>query len=114
MGIWTYSGATVLPFGISHALLSTLMAALISLSFLYVLLLARRSSLPGMLLALLPALLLLSLLVRGLLGAPLWVSQRLSEPAWIVIIGTLSTLGLIIWAVHIVARGLSRIEWEFA
>jgi uncharacterized RDD family membrane protein YckC len=114
MGLWSYSGAVELPIGISHALLSTLMAALISLAFLYVLLLARRSSLPGLLLALLPAPLLLNLLVRGLLGAPLWISQRLDEPSWIITIGTLSTLGLLVWAIHIVARGLSRIEWELA
>jgi hypothetical protein len=114
MGLWSYSGAVELPLGISHALLSTLMAALISLAFLYVLLLARRSSLPGLLLALLPAPLLLNLLVRGLLGAPLWISQRLDEPSWIITIGTLSTLGLLVWAIHIVARGLSRIEWELA
>lgn len=114
MGLWSYSGAAALPLGISHALLSTLMSALISLAFLYVLLLARRSSLPGLLLALLPAPLLLNLLVRGLLGAPLWISQRLDDPSWIVTIGTVSTLGLLIWAIHIVARGLSRIEWELA
>jgi hypothetical protein len=114
LGLWSYTSAPSLPFGISHALLSTLMAALISLAFLYVMLLARRSSLPGLLLALLPTLLLLNLLVRGLLGAPLWIAQRIDNPSWIIIIGTLSTLGLLIWAIHIVARGLSRIEWEFA
>lgn len=111
-GLWSYSGAPAMPLGISHALLSTVMASLISLSFLYVLLLTRRSSLPGLLLALLPALLLLSLLVRGLLGAPLWVAQLIDEPAWIATIGMLSTLGLLLWAIHIVARGLSRIEWD--
>jgi hypothetical protein len=114
LGLWTYSGAPALPLGISHALLSTVMAALISLAFLYVLLLTRRSSLPGLLLALLPALLLLTLLVRGLLGAPLWVAQLIDEPTWIVTIGMLSTLGLLLWAIHIVARGLSRIEWDLA
>jgi hypothetical protein len=67
-----------------------------------------------LLLALLPALLLLTLLVRGLLGAPLWVAQLIDEPTWIVTIGMLSTLGLLLWAIHIVARGLSRIEWDLA
>jgi hypothetical protein len=112
LGLWSYSGAAALPLGISHALLSTIMAALISLALLYVLLLAHRSSLPGMLLVLLPAPLLLNLLVRGLLGAPLWVAQWITDPAWIITIGTLSTLGLLVWAIHIVARGLSLIEKE--
>jgi hypothetical protein len=95
------------------------MAALISLILLYVLLLVRRFAWLSMLLTLLPATLLASLLVRGLLGGPLWVSLIINDlqewvvaQDWVVQIGVVGTLALLIWAIHIVARSLSQIEWD--
>lgn len=109
-GTWSYAQVGALPFGLSHALVSTLMAALISLLHLYGLLLIRRFSWPSMLLVLLPATLLASLFVRGVLGAPFWVVLIFSSGDWIVQVGVVCTLTLIIWAVHIVVHGLSRLD----
>jgi hypothetical protein len=119
VGLWSYTNAIALPLGVSNALVSTLMAALISLIFLYVLLLTRRFSLISMLLVLVPSVLLITVLVRGVLGAPLWVAltlqdwqERLASQDWVVTLGALGTIVLLAWAVHIVARGLSRVEWD--
>jgi hypothetical protein len=119
LGLWHYQDSMLLPFGLSGALLSTLMAALISFILLYVLLLVRRFAWLSMLITLLPATLLASLLVRGILGGPLWVSLTINDlqewvlaQDWVVQIGVVGTLALIIWAAHIVARSLSQIEWD--
>jgi hypothetical protein len=120
LGIWFYTDVLVLPFGISNALISTLMAALISLTLLYLLLLVRRFSMVSMLLVLLPATLLINLLVRGLLGAPLWLVISVGPwlgidvQSWVIAISGLITLALLVAAVHIVARGLARMEWHVA
>jgi hypothetical protein len=112
LGIWSYSNVTVLPFGIENWMLSIVMAALISLALLYVLLLIFRFSWTSMLVMLIPAPLLLSVLVRGLLGAPSWISLMLEVQTWAASIGVISTLALIAWAVHIVSSGLSRVDRE--
>lgn len=112
--VWVYTNPVPLPLGLSQALISTLMAALISLMVLYLLLLTYRSSFVSMLLALVPATLGSNLLVRGLLGAPFWLTLKLGVQDWMVSIGALSTLVLLAWAVHIVAWGMSRIEREVA
>jgi hypothetical protein len=65
-----------------------------------------------MLLVLLPATLLASLFVHGLLGAPFWITLLIDMQSWVLSIGALSTLALLIWAVHIIARGLGGVEWE--
>ncbi len=114
LGIWRYTNAIPLPFGLSDAFVSALMAALVSLLVLYVLLLVRRFSWISSLLIVLPTTLLASLLIRGLLGAPLWVALAMDAQDWMITIGTLSTLLLLAWAVHIISRALGRVEWELA
>jgi hypothetical protein len=114
MSLWGYTNRVALPFGISTALISTLMNAFISLTLLYMLLLIRRFSWITMFLVLLPATLLLSLLVHGLLGAPLWLPLLLTGQPWAAAVGMISTLALLATAVHIVALGLARAEWEMS
>ncbi len=112
LGIWSYTNQSLLPFGIDHWILSTLMAALISFATLYILLLIIRFSWASMLALLLPAPLVFALIVRGLFGAPLWMSMLLDAESWAAAIGIICTLGLLAWAVHIVAWGVSRIDRE--
>jgi hypothetical protein len=106
---WAYSGAP-LPLDFSKPLLSALMAGVISYGLLYVILAAHRSSWQGMLLTLLPAPLLLSLLVHGLLGAPLWAALLLDGQSWAVLAGLLSTLVLLGWAAQIITGGIRRLS----
>lgn len=105
---WAYSGPA-LPLDFSKPLLSALMAALVSYGLLYAILAAHRSSWQGMLLALLPAPLLISLLVHGLLGAPLWAALLLDGQGWAVLAGLLSTLVLLAWAAQIITGGIKRL-----
>jgi hypothetical protein len=112
LDLWSYASTITLPFGLSNALISALVAALISLLLLYGTLLARRLPWMSMFVVLLPATLLSSVLVRGLLGAPLWISLVMDVQDWMLTIGVISTLALLAWGIHIVAWGLSKIEWE--
>lgn len=105
---WAYSGA-VLPLDFSKPLLSAIMAGLVSYGLLYVILVVYRNSWQGMLLALLPAPLLTSLLIHGLLGAPLWAALLLDGQSWAVLAGLLSTLVLLAWAVQIITGGIKRL-----
>lgn len=110
--IWTYTTST-LPFSVSNALISAMMAALVSLGLLYVLLLTYRYAPISLLLTLLPATLVLSLLVHGLIGAPLWLALLLPmarDQFWVVSIGLVSTLALLAWAIHIVTNGLRQVD----
>ncbi|MCU0492198.1 MAG: hypothetical protein MUD01_11450 [Chloroflexaceae bacterium] len=109
--IWNYTG--VLPFNIPNTMLSALMSALVSLGLLYVLLAVYRYGWLVLLLSLLPTTLILSLLIHGVLGAPLWVSLLLPmarEQFWAVAMGTFSTLALLLWGIHIVTTGLRRVD----
>lgn len=113
MDVWDYPSDSLLPLGISDALVSTLMSALISLSLLYVLLMIRRFSLISMAFVLVPASLFTSLFIRGLLGAPLWITRSIGDAQnWVVVLGVVSTLALLVWAIHIVIWGVSQIESE--
>lgn len=105
---WEYTGEA-LPLSLSKPLLAALMASLVSYGFLYTLLAVHRSSWQSMLLTVLPAPLLLSLLVHGLLGAPLWASLALAGQPWAVLIGLLSTLLLLAWAAQILTGGIRRL-----
>jgi hypothetical protein len=107
--LWSYSNTTALPF-ISSPFLSALMAALISLALLYVLLITYRYALPSMLVTLLPATLAISLLIHGLLGAPLWIALLLEAQSWTISIGMISTLALLGWAIHILTHGLTQAD----
>lgn len=107
--LWTYSGPA-LPFGVSSPVLAAIMSGLVSLALLYVLLISYRSAWVSMALAVVPATLLISLIVHGLLGAPLWVTLRLGGASWAVALGLASALALLAWAVHIVTAGLGRVE----
>ncbi len=109
LNIWSYSDTT-LPFRIPSAVLAATMAALTSLALLYVLLAIYRYSWTSMVLTLFPAVLLLSLLVHGLLGAPLWITLLLQAQNWALGIGMISTLGLLAWATHILTKGLQRVD----
>lgn len=111
--IWSYT-ATDLPFGFPTTLLSAVMGALVSLALLYVLLATYRYAWTSMALVLLPATLALSLLIHGLLGAPLWVALLLDAERWAASIGMLSTLALLAWAIHIVTNGLRRVDQGLA
>lgn len=111
--LWRYP-TDALPFGLSSALLSTLMAALVSLGLLYVILTIRRYSWLSMLLFLLPATLLVSLLVRGLIGAPLWIVLSLSSQDWAISIGALILLGLLALGIHVFADGVGKLDLELA
>ena len=107
--IWSYAN-TALPFSFPTPLLSSTMAALLSLALLYVLLSTYRYALVSMTLALLPATLVLSLFIHGLLGAPLWVSLLLQAQKWAVSIGMISTLAFLAWALHILMLGLRQAD----
>ncbi|WP_129630178.1 hypothetical protein [Candidatus Oscillochloris fontis] len=108
-GLWP-SRYSPLPFGVPAPLFSAIMAALVSYALLYVLLSIYRYAWTSLILALLPTLLLLSLLVYGLLGAPLWIALALDGVPWAVGLGTASALALLLWAVQIVTGGIRRVE----
>jgi hypothetical protein len=105
---WRYE-LMILPLGLSTPLLAAVMGGLVSYGMLYVLLAVCRSTWPSMLLAVLPAALLLSLLIHGLLGAPLWAALQLDGQAWAVLAGLLSTIMLLVWAAQIITAGIRRL-----
>jgi hypothetical protein len=107
--LWTYSGPP-LPFGVSTPVLAAVMSSLTSLGLLYVLLSSYRAAWISMAITIVPATLLISLIVHGLLGAPLWVTLRLGGAGWAISLGLASALALLAWAVYIVAGGLSKVE----
>jgi hypothetical protein len=117
LGVWHYNVTSTLPLGFSNALLSIIMAALVSLALLYLLLQVYRFAWFSMLLTLLPATLALSLLIHGVLGAPLWIAlfgiaRLLPQQSWAITVGLLSTLALLGWAVHIICWGLAHTDRE--
>ena len=103
-----YLGNVLLPLGVPQQLLSALMSGLLSLGVLAALLLTRRYSLTSLLWIVLPIPFALSLLVYGLLGAPLYTALLLQAQSWAGAIGLLGTLGLVFSGVHIIAGSLSR------
>jgi hypothetical protein len=107
--LWSYRDMA-LPLGLPSPLLAAIMAGLISYGFLYLLLSCYRYAWPSMALAVIPAVLLVSLLIHGLLGAPLWIALTLNGPSWAVSLGALSALALLLWAVQIVTGGLRHVE----
>jgi hypothetical protein len=107
-GWWGYAEGGQLPFGLSQMMLAALMQGLVSLGALAALVLTRHYALGSLLGFLLPVPLLLSLLVHGLLGAPLYTVLLLRAQSWAGVIGMAGTLGLVLWAAHIVASGLAQ------
>jgi hypothetical protein len=107
--LWSYR-TVPLPLSLPSPLLAAIMAGLISYAFLYVLLSSYRYAWLSMALAVAPAVLLVSLLIHGLLGAPLWIALALSGPSWAVSIGALSALALLLWAIQIVTSGIRHVE----
>lgn len=107
--LWSYRGLA-LPLGLSSPIFSALMSGLVSYGLLYVLLAVYRYAWLSMALAMLPAALVLSLGVHGLLGAPLWVALLLQGAPWMVTIGMLSAIALLLWAVSIITGGIRRLE----
>ena len=113
LGWLRYAGDTPLPLGIPQPMLSALMNGLISLFMLAALLLTRRYSLSSLLMIVLPIPFALSLLVNGLLGAPLYTVLLLDAQSWAGAIGLIGTLGLLASGAHIVAGSLERPrEWQ--
>lgn len=106
---WAYN-AIDLPLGFSTPLLASIMAGLISYGLLYVLLAVHRFAWPSLLAAVLPSALALSLLIHGLLGAPLWLALLLDAQAWAVAAGLAISVGLLAWAGQIVTGGISRLS----
>ncbi len=104
---WSYAGGG-LPMRFSMPLFSALMGGLVSYGFLYVIIASHRFSWQSMLLALLPSVLGLSLLIYGLLGAPLWLALLLGGETWAQAAGLLVSLILLAWAGQIITDGISR------
>src|SRR6266545_626373 len=87
-----YTRDVSLPLNVPQPLLSALMNGLVSLGML--------------------AALALSLLVHGLLGAPLYTALLLEAQSWAALIGLIGTLGLLASGAHIIAGSLERPrEW---
>ncbi|NTV63180.1 MAG: hypothetical protein HGA65_06550 [Oscillochloris sp.] len=107
--LWSYQNL-VLPLGLPAAIVAAIMAGLVSYTLLYVLLATYRYAWTSMAFSVIPALLLISLLVHGLLGAPLWITLTLNGAEWAVALGTASALSLLLWAIVIVTGGLRRVE----
>jgi hypothetical protein len=106
--LWSYKAA--LPLGLPSPLLAAIMAGLISYATLYVLLSTYRYAWLSMALAIIPSVLLISLLIHGLLGAPLWIALALNGASWAVGLGTISALALLLWAIQIITGGIRRVE----
>lgn len=106
---WAYAGSD-LPLGFSAPLLAAIMSSLISYGLLYTLLAVHRFAWPSMLLAILPSVLAVSLLVHGLLGAPLWLALLLEGQAWAVAAGLVTSVALLVWAGQIITGGISRLS----
>ncbi|MGQ9827863.1 MAG: hypothetical protein ACUVSY_08290 [Roseiflexus sp.] len=107
-GWWEYVGDGALPFNISVTLLSGLMNGLVSLGGLAVLLITRHYAWHMLLAVILPTPLLMSVMVHGLLGAPLYTVVLLRAQSWAAAIGMIGTLGLVLWGAHIIASELGR------
>lgn len=107
-GWWQYTGVGELPLDLSATVLAGLMGGLVSLGGLATLLITRHYALPMLAAVMLPAPLLMSVLVHGLLGAPLYTVLLLRAQSWAGAIGMLGTLGLLLWGAHIVASELAR------
>lgn len=108
-----YSGEVDLPLGLPQTILSAIMSGLVALGVLAALLLTRRYSLSSLLMIVLPIPLALSLLVNGLLGAPLYTALLLQAQSWAGAIGLVGTLGLLLSGAHIIAGSLERPrEWR--
>lgn len=107
-GWWSYGADVALPLGLSAVTLAGLMNGLISLGTLAALILMRHYAPASLLAFLLPVPLALTLLVHGLLGAPLYTVLLLRAQSWAGVIGMVGTLGLLAWAAHIIASGLAQ------
>ncbi len=107
-GWWQYADGGALPFDISVNVLAGLMNGLVSLGGLAALLITRHYAWPMLLAVMLPMPLLMSALVHGLLGAPLYTVLLLRAQSWAAAIGMVGTLGLLLWGAHIIASELGR------
>jgi hypothetical protein len=104
---WLRYSNGALPLGLAQPLLAALMNGLVSLGALAALLLTRRYSVTSLLGIVLPIPLALSLLVHGLLGAPLYTALLLQAQSWA------GAIGLLASGVHIVAGSLEQPrEWR--
>lgn len=60
--------------------------------------------------SILPSVLVVSLLVYGLLGAPLWLALMLEGQAWAILVALVTSIGLLVWAGQIITGGISRLS----
>ncbi|KPV52681.1 hypothetical protein SE17_14020 [Kouleothrix aurantiaca] len=108
-----YHNSVLLPLGVPQLLLSAIMNGLVGLATLAAILLTRRYSLTSLLWIVMPIPFALSMLVHGLLGAPLYTALILQAQSWAGAIGLLGTLGLLLSGAHIIAGSLGRpAEWR--
>lgn len=113
LNIWDYHHAVPLPFGLTNWVLSSLMAAIISLVLIYVLFFVHRyvrHPWYSMAMIVLPAPLLTNVVVRGLLGGPIWITALFGAQGWAATMGVLLALALLVWAIHIIAGGMARLQ----
>ncbi|MBP1467693.1 hypothetical protein EYB53_018405 [Candidatus Chloroploca sp. M-50] len=113
LGFWSYASNGGLPLGLSASVLAAMMASLISYGLLYLLLVVQRFAWTSMLIALLPAILGLSLLMYGVLGAPLWLALVLDGADWTITAGLASTLLFLVWGWQIITRGIGQTEQRY-
>jgi hypothetical protein len=109
IGVWKYMWSAQ-SLGISPTLIAAIMAALVSLGLCYTYVITNRYSWQSMLAIFLVLPLFLSVLVHGLLGASLWVPIIFEAPVWAYTIGMYATLLLLLWAVHILAASMARVD----
>ncbi len=106
-GWWAYAARPASPLNISLPIQAGLMNGLVSIGALAALLFTRRYSFTSLLVFLVPVPLVLSILVHGVLGAPLYATRLLEAQTWVGLIGMVGTLTLILAGAHIVASSLA-------
>ncbi len=103
--------------GFPEALFHAMLLASISFGLLYAFVSTRHY---GLQIALAPLLLsgfTTSAVLLGILSAPLWVARRISVSDRIALVGAVVTVGLVLWAIHLLANGLhasrgQRLQWR--
>lgn len=99
-----------LPFGVRVELLAALMSATMSYGLCYVFLTVQNYSWPSMAVAILPMPTLFSVLIYGVIGAPLLIGRLLPDGEWPGRIGLILTLALLGWCVYIISSALNRLD----
>ncbi len=93
--LWLYGDRAMLPLDIPMTLFAGLSHGLVAFGVLAILIFTRHYSLMSQLIFLLPAPLIMSVVVHGMLGAPLYTILLLNAQSWAGIIGMAGSLGLL-------------------